>query len=315
MFGYGGWAGGKGKTKGAASWEQPFQDAGYGDPALKRPRTEGMKGKGKGKNMLDPWGLGGGGFGMKGGWPMMGMMGMMGKKGSGGKGGKSGKARNAPGRAGLPAGLLDSVPKEGTFIEILTEAAVLIVGSIVELFVEGSRLSLMLMEAFPEQVKEAKTVARGKDGKGWLKAILQDEARLANVKVSNRNEPCFCLAENAPADGTIELAPGKTSPPPDVSALAQTVDGAAAVGTFLEMVCAALEEVEYLEGSSLVKAVQAADVTAGSEVLKSVRTGMKSAKGWLKAVVAHDPRVTVLQIETRNEPCYRLVSKGDFAGA
>lgn len=67
----------------------------------------------------------------------------------------------------------------------------------------------------------------------------------------------------------------------------------------MELVVAALQEQDFLEGSKLSKQLQA----QAPDLTLAVKNQL-GGKGWLKRLLQEEPRVCVAQVEGLNEPCY-----------
>eukprot|EP00930_Biecheleria_cincta_P007271 TRINITY_DN108472_c0_g1_i1.p1 TRINITY_DN108472_c0_g1~~TRINITY_DN108472_c0_g1_i1.p1 ORF type:complete len:460 (+),score=86.98 TRINITY_DN108472_c0_g1_i1:92-1471(+) len=62
-----------------------------------------------------------------------------------------------------------------------------------EEFLPGSKLSAILSESAAPQVETAKLSLGGKNGKGWLKALLASDPRIQFVQIPGVDEPCYSV--------------------------------------------------------------------------------------------------------------------------
>jgi len=60
-------------------------------------------------------------------------------------------------------------------------------------YMEGNRISKVLMDEFPAESQRVKTAL---DNKGWLKKLLSGEPGINQVVVAGRDEPCYARAES-----------------------------------------------------------------------------------------------------------------------
>uniref|UniRef100_A0A7S1MMK4 Uncharacterized protein n=1 Tax=Alexandrium catenella TaxID=2925 RepID=A0A7S1MMK4_ALECA len=204
-----------------------------------------------------------------------------------------------------------------SLLPTIIEAACQILAAVPE-FMEGNKLSQALKEQYPDVVEKTKA-AMG--GKGWLKKVLEKDPRIVLVKVHGLCEPCYSLYEKC-GGGTVEFvrepavrrervppASAEGRPLRQPTPTGQDVMEKVSQEDSAELFTSAVAILEasgagmtgFLEGSKLAEKMKAMTPA----VVDRVKTTLR--KGWLKAVLELEPRIQAVEVEGRNEPCYRLI--------
>jgi len=201
-------------------------------------------------------------------------------------------------------------------MEDLLDIAVQALSECPEGYLDGSHLSSALRERNSTLVTEALELAAQTSGtgnsKGWLKRLVATEPRIAEVMVTNRREPIYCLAENAEVaaqaaavNGTkrsaerhagSEAKRARTAPPVDPASITDEDKSALIFEVML-----ALQEHPWMEGNRLSKLLS----DKHPELTESVRSAL-GGKGWLKRLFECEPQIRQVEVQGRNEPCYQI---------
>jgi len=202
----------------------------------------------------------------------------------------------------------------------LLETAVQALFECPEGYLDGSHLSAALRERNPTQVAEALELAASTstagNSKGWLKRLVATDPRIAEVMVTNRREPIYCLAENAEVaaqaaavNGTKRSAERALGPEGKKARTTQRTGPPADPGSVSEMdksslimeVMLALQEQPWMEGNRLSKILS----DKMPELTERVRSAL-GGKGWLKRLFENEPNIRQVEVQGRNEPCYQI---------
>ncbi|CAK0822551.1 unnamed protein product, partial [Prorocentrum cordatum] len=126
------------------------------------------------------------------------------------------------------------------------------------------------------------------------------------VLVDGKGEPCYCLAEVAPADGRLAAADAARPAREEPSAGDLDPQHAAAL---LRTMAAALrgDPKGYMSGNELRKLLD----ERHPEVVKEAKACLKG-KGWLRKILESDGRIYTVEVQTVGEPCYTL--NANFSG-
>jgi len=221
-----------------------------------------------------------------------------------------------PAGMAAPAGLLLQGELTAFGKAALVEAAAIALAQDERGYLEGNRLSEAMRNAHPEFYAQGRATLGGKDGKGWLKKLLQAEQSIKQLEVDGLKEPCYCLAEHA--DVALQAlvhkvprvaAPAAVAPPTAGVVHANPAAHTALVeqsnAVLLEATVAILSSVpQYLEGNKLSEALKAQH----PELVDLTRTSL-GGKGWLKKLLERDARVGLVKVVGLYEPCYALTWK------
>jgi hypothetical protein len=170
-------------------------------------------------------------------------------------------------------------------------------------YVEGSSLSKLLQTEQPEVVARAKTAL---GGKGWLRAVVDIMDEVTQVLVEGKGEPCYCMAQMAPASGKMEAIQSEKVARDDPSV--SDVDPQHASILLNTMMSALQDESKgYMSGNELRKLLDEQQ----PDIVKEVKTLLKG-KGWLRKILESDGGIYTVEVKTVGEPCYTL--DANFSG-